>query len=204
MSEEIKVESVSFGELDSAEEREGNRETFDFSNILANDKQAEGIKEEEEKKTPNIPDFSNVLAVDKKRLEDSEPESEPESELEPELVQKSKITPENEDFIDRATETLRKMEKEEEEKDKEPLKDFPLEEMKIEKIVGISGLQPMVIYAKMEGVENPVGFPGFFDERNQVFMMAEVNPVSAQNFKEIFSEFLKNVSLKKEEDTGGE
>ena len=75
-----------------------------------------------------------------------------------------------------------------------------------EKIVGISGLQPMVVYAKIKDKDEMAGFPGFFDERNQIFMMAEVGPVSANNFNEVFKSFLESVAKRKKEKTemGGE
>jgi hypothetical protein len=194
MKEEIQVEAISFGEVDSQDE--GNdQDVPDFSPVLAEDNQEKSVEVKEE--NPEIPDFSNVLAED-----EEDPEQEQEEWQEQEL--KSQITPENASIVDLATEKLRKIEEDEAKKEKEPLKDIPLEEIKVEKIVGFSGLQPIAVYAKVEGKEEPIGFPGFFDERNQIFMMAEVGPVSAQGFNEIFSDFLKDLALKKKENTGGE
>jgi len=78
-----------------------------------------------------------------------------------------------------------------------PLKDEPLNTVIVKSIVGVSSLEPMVIYVEVEDGDR-IGIPGFFDSLNETFMLMDVSPVPAQGFYDKFEEFIKNLKEQKE------
>jgi hypothetical protein len=80
---------------------------------------------------------------------------------------------------------------------KEDLENYQLEDFSILKILGITKLQPMVIYAEIEdtgnkkGIITKTGIPVFFNEDTNEFVLADIKPLKINNLSTKLEDFLK-------------
>lgn len=68
--------------------------------------------------------------------------------------------------------------------------DFDISGLTVESIVDVTSLEPCIVYAKYEGIDDPIGVPGFFDQSNAFFIDFHGKPITSPGFDKALNQYI--------------